>query len=98
MMTRTEICNVTTTPCWRRGNSSITEFIGLPPSHGPPNPPLEKTEQSGERVSGDKVEDTCHSPCLDELERVGDKFAGDEGQLRYGDGHGQRRVFEERDE
>src|SRR5918995_3780570 len=91
MMTRTEICNVTTTPCRRRGSSSITEFIGPPPSYGPPNPPLEKTEQSGERVGGGKVEDACYGPCLDELERVGHKFAGDERQFGNGDGHGQRR-------
>src|SRR3712207_9556790 len=30
--------------------------------------------------------------------RVGHKFAGDEGQLGNGDGHGQRRVLEERNE
>src|SRR5215207_227656 len=97
-MTSTEICNVTTTPCRRRGSSSITESIGPPLSHRPPNPPLDKTEQRGERVGGDKVENACHGPRLDELERVGHKFAGDEGQLGNGDGHGQRRVLEERDE
>src|SRR5215218_1647507 len=97
-MTRTEICNVTTTPCRRSGSFSITESMGPPLAHRPPNTPLDKTEQCGEHVGGDKVEDACHGPRLDKLERVSHKFAGDEGQLGNGNGHGQRRVFEERDE
>src|SRR4051794_39917777 len=97
-ITRMEICNVMITPCRRRGSSLITAVIDPPPSYGPPNPPLQQTEQSSERVGGDKVEDACYGPRLDELERVGHEFAGDEGQLGNGDGHGQRGVLEERDE
>src|SRR5829696_9686731 len=98
MMTRTEICRVMATPCRRRGSSLITEITSPPPSHCPPNPPLEKTEQSGDSVGGNQVEHPCGRPCLNVLEGIGDHFPGHEGQFRYGDGHGQRRVLEEGDE
>src|SRR5215218_1551279 len=90
MTTITEICSVTTTPCRRRGSSLITgKIIGPPPSHGPSDPPLQKTEQSGERVGGDKIKDARDGPRLGELERVRHEFACDEGQLGNGNGHGQ---------
>src|SRR4051812_29083247 len=97
-MTRTEICNVTATPCRRRGSSWITFSNGAPPSHRPTNAPLQETEQSGDSVRGHQVENSRGRPCLDVLEGIGDHFAGDERQLGNGDGHGKRGVLEEGDE
>src|SRR5688572_6707446 len=96
-MTSAEICSVTTTPCKSRGSSSITVCMRPPPSHGPPNPPLQEAKQRRECVGRDQVEDGCRGPRLDELEGVRDELARDEGQLGHGDGHGQRRILEERD-
>src|SRR4051812_45781983 len=97
-MTRTEICNVTTTPCRRSGSSWITVSNGAPPSDRPPNAPLQVAEQSGDGVRGGEVENSRGRPCLDVLEGIGDNFASDERQLRYGNGHGQRGVLEKGDE
>src|SRR5215216_627698 len=97
-MTSTEICNVITTPCRRRGSSWNIFVIGPPPSDRPPNTPFEEAEQGGNGVSGDQVENAGGRPCLNVLEGIGHHFAGNEGQFRYGDGHSKRSVLEERDE
>src|ERR671911_1104476 len=98
MMTRMEICNVTATPCRRRGSSSITVVIGPAPSYRPTNTPLEEAEQGGNGVGRDEVKNCCGRPRLDVLEGVCDHLAGDERQFRYGDGHSKRGVLEEGDE
>src|SRR3954470_2243105 len=97
-MTRTEIFSVTATPCRRRGSSWITVSNCTPPSDCPPNAPFEEAEQSGDNVGCNQIENSRGCPCLDVLEGIGDHLAGDERQFRYGDGHGQRGVLEERDE
>src|SRR4051794_33363142 len=96
-MTSMEICSVTTTPCRRRGSSLMTGCIAAP-SHRPANAPLKEAEHSGDRIGGDEVEHGGRRPSLDVLERIRDQLPGHERQLRDGDGHSQRRVFEERDE